>query len=356
MKAILPLEVRYIPITKLALINFEKNPDNVYCGLELQYVDGDPLGKGFRVIAYRRDKWVDVYDEKTLKFIPNEKFDVTQKGLKQHVQTQFESTCFDVQNGNVHMSFTFTDCDNRRIEVDILEHAKKKSIPMNLLAPIGVGAESPTFLPVFFLYDFDFVRRGKTDIKVLIDGEIIKLDPFPFPIPMNMQWRYYTRYSMDSQIVEFLNSDSKKVRSVELNEEKQYIEEAVEYQFADCNGDMALSEIQIRCDKHPLKVAFEPPVSLESHNGKFHIIPDPQMGSIDGSYQVTKQDENIRITVVADKGWTVVPNSTVTKMILGEKSVFGRWSKKYIYEQKININDLCSEANWINGNVGSKKG
>ncbi|MDF2859348.1 MAG: hypothetical protein K0Q87_5199, partial [Neobacillus sp.] len=217
MKEILPFEVKAQPLTKLALINFEKNPDSIYKGLELQYVDGDSMGKGYRVIAYRNDKFVDVYDEETIKFHPDEKFDVTQKGLKKHVQRQFENTHFDKQNGNVHISFTFLDYDNRKIEVDITERTKKKSNPINLLAPIGVSSEKPTYLPVFFLYDFDFVRRRKTDVKVLIDGKSLKLDPFPFPVTMNLQWRLYTRYSLDSQIVEFLNSDSKQVKLVELN-------------------------------------------------------------------------------------------------------------------------------------------
>jgi hypothetical protein len=198
------------------------------------------------------------------------------------------------------------------------------------------------------------VRRGKTDIKVLIDGEKLKLDPFPFPVPMNMQWRYYTRYSLESQIIEFLNSNSKKVRMVELNEENKYMEGIVEYQFEDCYGDMALSTLHIKSIKHPLQVVFQPPVSLETHSGEFHIIPEHQMGSIDGSYQVTEEGENVRIKVIPDKGWKSGSSSTISKLIMGEKSVFCSWSKKYIYEQKINRNDLFSEAKWINFNIITK--
>jgi len=351
MNAILPFEVKYTPITKLALINFERNPDPVYSGLELQYIDGAPLGKGFRVIAYRNDKYVDVYDEKTIHFIPNEKFDVTQKGLKQHVQRQFDNTCCDKQNGKVHISFIFKDCDNRTIEVDILEHTKKKSTPINLLAPIGVGSELPSYLPVFFLYNFDFVRRGKTYAKVEIDGKKLKLDPFPFPIPMNMQWRYYTRYSLESQIAEFLNTDSKKVRIVELKEDKKYMDGVVEYQFADCKGTMALSTIHIKKVDHPLQVVFEPPVSFDTHKGIFHILPEPQMGSIDGNYQVSEEGEKVCIQVIPEKGWTPVLKSTISKLIFAEKSVFCNWSKKYIYTQKINQKELFSEAKWVNTNI-----
>jgi hypothetical protein len=355
MKAILPFELKYTPISELALINFEKKkPDTIYKGLELQYIDGEDMGKGYRVIAYRNDAYVDVYDEKTIKYIPEEKFDVAQKGLKQHVQRQFENTGFYKEDGNVHISFTFMDCDNRKIEVDIKEHAKNKSIPMNLLAPIGYSSERPICLPVFFLYNFDFVRRSKTDCKILIDGRRLKLDPFPFPVPMNMQWRYYTRYSLDCQILEFLNTDSGQVKTVELKEELNYAEGAVEYRFEENNGDMALSMICINDVRHPLRVEFQPPMSFVPHKGEFHIKPEAQMGSIDGSYQVSEEGDHIRIEVVPDQGWRSVPNSRITKLILGEKSIFCNWSKKYSYVQKLNRNNLSTEAKWTNFNITSQ--
>ncbi|MDF2544187.1 MAG: hypothetical protein K0S47_3905 [Herbinix sp.] len=354
MKAILPFNVNYAPITKLALINFEKKPDQVYSGLELQYIDGDPLGKGYRVIAYRNDKYVDVYDEETINIESDERFDVTQKGLKNHVHRHIEDICFDRINGNLHISFSFMDCDNRKIEVDIVERSKKKSIPMNLLAPIGVGSEKPSYLPVFFLYDFDFLRRYKTETKVLIDGVKMMLDPFPFPIPMNMQWRYYTRYSLDCQILEFLSSDIKEVRTLELNEENKYRDGVVEYQFTQYNGEMALSTIDIKNITHPLRVVFHPPISMVSQEGKFHIIPESKMGSINGSYQVTEDGENIGIKVIPEQGWTSMPNSTITKLIMSEKSVFCNWSKKYVYEQNINRANLSTEVKWTNHNITLK--
>jgi hypothetical protein len=344
--------MKYLPMTKLALINFEKQPDRLYSGLELQYLEGEEYGKGYRVIAYRNDKYVDVYDEPTITFKPDEKFDVTQKGLRKHVHRKFENVCFDKTEGRVHIRFAFVDCDNRKIEVDIVENIKKKSIPLNLLAPIGVASENPTYLPVFFLYDFDFVRRGKTDVKVIIDGVQIKLDPFPFPVPMNRQWRYYTRYSMDTQIVEFLSSEINQVKMLDLNDELKYKEGNIEYQFEQSNEYIALASIHIKNIKHPLRIEFQPPVSFESHQGEFHIIPELPMGSIEGSYQVTKNNNNINIKVIPDKGWKSIPNTPITKMIMSEKSVFCNWSKNYVYEQNINQEKLTTEVKWTNNNIG----
>lgn len=79
MKTILPFGIKYTSMKKLALINFEKEPDAIYKGLELQYLDCDDVGNGYRVLAYRNDGYVDMYDDMTLKLDPNEQCDVAEK-------------------------------------------------------------------------------------------------------------------------------------------------------------------------------------------------------------------------------------------------------------------------------------
>ena len=78
MKGYLPIIVKYSPIRKLAIIPFEKSPDTIYRGFELQYIDGEPYGVGYRVLAYRNDNYVDVYDDVALNFNENEKYVFTQ--------------------------------------------------------------------------------------------------------------------------------------------------------------------------------------------------------------------------------------------------------------------------------------
>jgi hypothetical protein len=141
------------------------------------------------------------------------------------------------------------------------------------------------------------------------------------------------------------------VRDVELDQESKYTEGAVEYHFTECNGTMALSGIHVKSDKHPLEVVFQPPVSLETHNGLFHILPEHRMGSIDGEYQVMEEEGTIGIKIVPNCGWKPTANTFISKMIFGEKSIFRSWSKQYTYEQKINKMDLSSDAKWTNGNT-----
>lgn len=350
MKTILPFKINYSPIKKLAIINFEKKPDKVYRGLELQYIDGMPYGKGYRVIAYRNDNYVDVYDDYSLTYMKDEKFDVAENGLNKHIQTHLHNIIFEKTNGNAEIAFMFSDILNREINVSITEHSHKKSIPMNLLAPIGAGSRKPNFMPVFFLYDFDFVRRSKTTANIMIDGKSIVMDKFP--MPMNMQFRYYSRYSTNCQIIEFINTDYKKLTEVELDDNLGFTENCVKYCF---DNDGGLKTVIIQTGNIPVKIEFEPAAAFnkdKSYDGKFSIVPDACMGHIDGDYQISKDVDahTYKLVLIPSGGWTSVPNSRITKMIMSPKSVFCCWSKKYIFEEVISLKDMTVDGKWENGN------
>lgn len=352
MEVLIPFGIEYAPIKSLSLINFEKKPDEIYRGLEMQYLEDDHVGKGYRIIAYRTDNYIDVYDEKTLKYDEKETFDVAEKGLNQHVQVEMSNVRFESTDGKVHMSFCFEDIYGRNIDVLIKEQTDKKSIPMNILAPIGVGSVNPSSLPVFFLYDFDFVRKNKTIVNVFIDKKKMKLDNFPFPVPMNMQWRYYSRYTPDSQIVEVFKSAKKKIEPIELDENGMYLNGIIEYKFQFIDGKAALFQINIKNQRHPFSVEFQPALSLEKNmKGSFTIEAEKCMGHIKGSYDIKRKEGKIKIHIIPDGGWTSVPTSTIVKMITGPKSMFSCWSKKYKYEQTIDLHDYYTESKWINGNI-----
>lgn len=349
MKVILPFKINYSPIKKLALINFEKKPDKLYKGLELQYIDGKSYGKGYRIIAYRNDDYVDVYDDYSLKYIENEKFNVVENGLNEHVQTRLDNINFERTNGNVEITFTFSDLLNREISVSIIEHSKKKSIPMNLLAPVGVGSRKPDFMPAFFLYDFDFVRRSKTAVNVEIDGNNIDLDKFP--MPMNMQFRYYSRYSVNCQIVAFIDVNYTRLIEVELDENLSFTEDYVKYCF---NSDGGLETINIEAGNNPITIEFTPALTLNKDiEGEFRIAPDECMGYIKGDYQI-HGDENAlayELKLIPSGGWTPVPNSRITKMLFSPKSMFCCWSKKYLFNEVIYLKDMTADGKWTNGNL-----
>lgn len=160
MKSLIPFIVNYSPIKKLAIIPFEKKTDKIYKSFELQYIDSEPYGNGYRIVAYRKDNYVDVYDDSSLQFQENEKFNVAERGLNKHIQVPITKAYLEKQNNCECISFSFKDLENRKIDFYIKEFSSKKSIPMNLLAPIGYGSKNPNFLPLFFMYDFDFIKKN----------------------------------------------------------------------------------------------------------------------------------------------------------------------------------------------------
>ena len=337
---------------KLALINFEKDPDELYRGIELQYFDGLPYGMGWRIIAYRNDNHVDVYDDIALNTVDNERFDVAEKGLMHHTKAEIHGIKFDKDEYGIHICFSFQDILNRAISVKIHENTRTKSKAMNLLAPVGAGSMSPTYLPLYFLYEFDFVRKGKTEIRIEIDGKPRKADNFPFPMTKELQWRYYTRYSMDCHMVELAKEEDAILDFVEIKDDGTYKCGQTTYYFDSNEKEVSLKEIILNDKKNPVEVAFNKPLPIinevnEVVEGKFSVATNPVMGTIHGEYQWKKEEGTCSISMSPDQGWTSVPNSFITKIILSPKSIFCTWPKTYRYTQQIEISSLRSKSEWI---------
>lgn len=351
---LIPFGFSYRPIKKLALINFEKDPDSKYIALEPQYLSGDHSGQGFRVIAYRKDGYVDVYDGLNLQDDNDDSFDVTGKGLKERKKVAMENSSFKKVDGCLNLTFQFKDKYERQISLKISEQTKKKTSGVNLLAPVGSTTDNPSYLPLFFLYDFDFIRKSKTDLELKIDGKAHKLDTFPYPFPKDFQWRYYTRYSQDCQIIEFANAGQKKLQEHELINNIVSINDN-KFMFS---ADNNLNKMEHEDGEHHFSVEFNPGMSdirsLEEknrYNGSLKINSDPAMGSISGDYWLNRDGKKVEIEMNMSAGWSPVPDSYFTKLMFGKKSVFCNWFKNYYYNQRIDLTTLESLSVWENKNI-----
>lgn len=349
-KVIIPFSFTYYPLKKLALINFEKHPDEQYRGLEPQYIDDQKIGKGYRVIAYRNDGYVDVYDEVSLNDNNDDSFNVAGKGLGERIKTEMEHTKFEKTDGCLHISFQFTDKLKRSIAVDISERTKKKTKGLHLLAPVGTSTENPSYLPLFFLYNFDFVRKSKTEVKVTINGKRMKIDKFPFPLPKDFQWRYYTRYSDDCQIIEFAKAGSRAVAECFMDDSDSVVHEEIEYRFT---KKTELKQMVLQQGDHLFSVEFNKGVPdlrhVEDHStyeDLFTISVDDDMGIVRGRYSVTRKNNEVMIELLPSGGWKPVPDSYFTKIMFREKSVFCSWPKTYRYTQYIDLITLQSVSAW----------
>lgn len=349
----IPFRNKLCPMRRLALINFEKEPDELYGGLELQYLEGEPYGTGWRVLAYRKDGYVDVYDSKTLAYQPEDKVEVAGKGRNGYKHTEIDHVVFNFGEHGIEIGFRFFDIQNREIKVLLKENSKRKTKPMNLLAPIGSGTEQPMYLPIFFLYQFDFLRKGKSKAEVTINGNKIKLDKFPFPSPKEAQWRYYTRYSMDSQIAEFADAYEGIVPAASLNENLCAELNNITYSFQRQEDGLGMKEIIYPDPVHSLKVCFEPAIpeikpdmKKKECKGMFYIRPETRMGVISGEYEMHAEEEDLYITMVPSGGWDAVPNSLLTRMIFNKKMLFHLWPMSYCYKQRIHLTTMETTSCW----------
>lgn len=346
MKSFLPIKVKYCPIKKLALIPFEKKAEKIYRCFELQYLDSSIYGTGYRIIAYRNDNYLDVYDDYSLVYNKDEKFDVAENGLNKHVQTRLENVSFKSDDGKVTLSFSFTDIENRDVKFYIKEEVNKKTAPMNLLAPVGVGSKKPNFLPLFFLYDFNFIRKKHTIINCKIDNIDIEIDTFP--LPMNYQKRYFTRYSEKCELIEFINTDYLKLEEVELDDNLIFVENNVSYYF---ESENALKEIKVKFDENETVIKFIPSLNIkEDMSGQSRIEPNSIMGYISGEYNIIKKQNLVEMNLEATEGWVSVPNSFITKILLKKNSMFCKWAKNYRLKEVINLDTKVIDGKWTNNN------
>lgn len=346
MKSFLPVKVKYCPIKKLALIPFENKPDKLYKCLELQYFDSAISGVGYRIVAYRNDNYLDVYDDDSLVYDKEEKFNVAENGLNKHIQTTLKNTKFQTEDGKLTLSFTFNDIENREISFFIKEELNSKTKPMNLLAPVGFGAKKPDFMPLFFLYDFDFIRKKDTIVKCKIDNIDVEIDTFP--IPMNFQRRYFTRYSEKCELIEFINTDYSKLEEVNLDNKLVFQKNNVAYRFEKEN---ALKEILIMSKEYETIIKFTPPLNItENMSGKFNIESKSISGHINGEFCINRKEDVVELNLRATDGWVPVTNSLMTKILFSKNSIFCRWTRNYYFKEVINLKTMEIEGDWINNN------
>ncbi len=193
--------VERAPITHLALLEFSPDADPVYTGLEPQVIDRGHE-RGMRIIGYRHDGHTDLYDDLTLTPEPDEASRVTGKGRLHYRHTDLGNPVLDRDEaGRLHLEASFTDVTGRRITIDIHEHTTRRSVPLNLLAPVGLLSTDPEYFPLFLLHDFDFVRLGGAQLDVTIDDRPVGLAPFPVPLPVQGEMRSFAKYTPDAEIV-----------------------------------------------------------------------------------------------------------------------------------------------------------
>ncbi|RDU23516.1 hypothetical protein [Anaerosacchariphilus polymeriproducens] len=346
-----PFFMEIAPIRKLALINFEKNPEEIYVALEWQYLETKEEGNGFRLIAYRKDQYVDVYDEESLCIKEIGRFEVCNKGLKHYRKTAFQNPDFIVTEKGLFISLAFHDYKGRNIKVLVEERGKRPSRSLDLIAPVGESSKNPVIFPAFAMYQFDLVRKKDTKIQIEINGKKIPPDDFPIPFPKDGQMRYFTRYGCDCELIEFGRNQERILHNISCKNQFIYDENLIA-SYKTTDNQKKMEYLKFKHSKHVFILRFVDwfPDLLRMEDGcitgNFKMEMDESMGYISGEYQVKKKKSKVTITLIPCNGWTVKTKMPITKMMFKKRSVFCTWPKSYRYQQTIDLHTGKSVCHW----------
>ena len=334
-----PFEIAVDPMERLLLINFEKDPDDIYIGFEPQVFDDNINGRGMLVIGWRKDGKVDVYHEAGLKLMP-EKYDIAGKGLEQMVRTDLAGSYFNVTEKGVQARIEFQDFMGRKIEIKIKESHPKKRKPFGLLAPMGDAAEKPSAMPLVLLHDFYFVRRKHTFISIIINAKAHKPDKLPFPLDGTCM--YFTRYSPDPTIATVNPAFDGELPLISLKENSVRWKN-MNLQLSDNGLVKEIQAVEVAYKDRNVSLRFEPSfpnLSALSPNtvvrGRFTIREDPEIGKIKGKYLLQSKDDEIVINMRPSKGWIPNEKKWSLNIMYALISIFRKWPSTYKWSALLN--------------------
>ncbi len=347
-----PVSFKLEEIERLLLIGIEKEPDEIYVGFEAQYFNDGSHGKGLRLLAARKDGYVDVYQQPSL--YESKSLDVAGKGLGDLAVREMTGFQFEIDENGASLEIEFVDKLERSIHIKIKEGTSKPTRPFNMLAPLGSSSVNPPSLPLFILYDFYFVRRHKTEAFIKISGKTHK--PDSFPLPMDGSRIYFMRYSKSPFLVNWNENYKGPVPALHVDGSLVIDIDDTAYKLIDNEGNYEIKEISCSSKEHSLKVSFEPPIpellcirDKVNIKGSFVTEMEGSLGSIDGSYTIARSGDELTFCINPTGGWKPKADRLLLKLIFKKGSIFREWSKSYVW--KCNIKQIASgspamEASW----------
>ncbi len=336
-----PFTLNISPMERLFLINFEKDPDDLYIGFEPQWFDDVVYGTGLRIIAWRKDGYIDVYQQPGL--TREEKIDVAAKGLADTIIRPMTHARFNVTTSGVDVAFAFEDKAGRKVAVEIVEKSRKPTRPFSLLAPVGSSSANPSSLPVYLMFKFDFVRRANTDVTISIDGRMHQADTFPFPL--NGSRVYFMRYSAETFLVDWCPAQSQALAPLSGEGNKLHGPDDTLYELSGQQDCPAFTRIRSSRKSHHFAAEFHPPFPEITHiadnnsfSGEFVLGAEASAGVVRGTYQVSRSGEEVDITLKPN-GWTPLPRTLFLKFFFYAVRIFRQWPKTYLWTAKIKLGE-----------------
>lgn len=336
-----PFNLSIDEMKHVLLINIEKNPDVIYKAFEPQVFEGKDK-KGVRILAYRHDGYVDLYQEESLQEEQEIEIDVAGKGLGDLLYVKMENKKFNFIEYGIDVHFSFVDKNERRIELKIMESGPKRPKPFSILAPIGVSSEKPNELPVFFLYGFYFVKQKNTEVIIQIEERLHKPDTLPVPIGGNKV--YFMRYAKETVIGAWNKCMHETLHPIKIEGNRGVDVNDCVYSFDKVADTYAIKSMETKSSSHTIKVTFTPAIKEittlainEQQNGEFVISGEDSVGTIEGSYRMNRQQAKVDLSIVPTQGWKPNETRVMVKLIYTAAKFFKNWPKTYAWNAAITL-------------------
>lgn len=330
-----PFDLSIDGMKKLILINFVKDPDELYNTFELQESTDRNGVSRLLVIAYGNN-FADIYHQPFFPF-------ASQKSILNNTalfEKTMESAKFVIKDDILEIYFNFQDKKGREINVSLKEIGLNRKKPFFLLAPIGANSKNPDSFPIYSLYNMSFAKQKYTDIRIEINNKIHRPDTFILPF----EWSkcYFTRYSADVFNVDWNKNQMGILSKIAFDDKGIISDKGVTYELINNEGHPEIKAISAGNSEHKVKIEFIPAIpditclsEGTSVNGEFSITTDNSSGSIQGIYYVKKSGIETDIEINPSKGWYPNQKRLILNTLFFVVSIFKKWPKSYIWKAKI---------------------
>lgn len=339
-----PFKLRVQPMARLLLINVQDGA--AYKGFEPQWFNDDVHGRGLLVILYRQDGKVDVYHQSTV--TPDAEGYAIEGGLGAIVGCHFERARFEIGAHGVEADIAFADRDGRRVAIEIREQRGKRAGRFSLLAPLGHTIQQPREMPLFFLYDFSFVKIGGTAVTLTVDGTPQKL--IKLPALVGGRRIYIARYCADPLITFWNPAFEGALPGRAIAGAGEVEVDGARYEVVESNGRYAIAAMRNGRAANPgyparaVRITFDPPFPNVAElpdgadeTGCFTIAADPEAGQVRGVWRARRVGDQAHVRLHPDRGWQPGEPSLTGRLIFFLLRPFRRWPKTYAWTASIDL-------------------
>lgn len=337
---VFPFTLNEEPMNRLLVASFKDDPE--YEGIEPQMFDS-AIGKGLKILMYRKDRKVDVYYE------PGVHFDETTfkigDGLGYTAEAVMSPSRFEISENGVDIDIAFKDKYGRNIKIVIKENIQDVH-PFPFLAPVGNDVKDPNKLFAVYMKEFDFVRREGTTVHVTIGDRELK--PANFPISRDGQKVFLMRYASGLVIGEINASVAKPhvienvtpgiVRTGDLSLLFNDVNEV-----QSCWVDSKSDRIELRFGSGFPNLLTLPQNEKVKGSWQYAVSGEVLFG---GKYSLLRDDSKVFIEFDVTKKWKPRNIPFSFKVFTSIVRMFRTWPVSYKWNATVDLNGMSVVGKW----------